>query len=31
VPIVDKKNVIDMLEKGEITSDQAIKILNGDK
>lgn len=28
---VDKKNVIEMLDKGEITSDQAIKMLNGDK
>ncbi|MDD7793133.1 DUF2089 domain-containing protein [Clostridium sp. 'White wine YQ'] len=27
-PVVDKKKVIDMLDKGEITPDQAIKMLN---
>lgn len=28
IPQVDKKKVIDMLEKGEITPDEAIKMLN---
>lgn len=27
-PSVDKKKIVDMLDKGEITSDQAIKMLN---
>ncbi|WP_070000101.1 DUF2089 domain-containing protein [Cellulosilyticum sp. I15G10I2] len=30
-PTVDKKRVIDMLDRGEITSDEAIKMLNGEK
>lgn len=28
-PSTDKKEVIDMLEKGEITADEALKMLNG--
>ena len=28
-PSVDKKDVIDMLEKGEITADEALNMLNG--
>lgn len=27
-PLVDKKKIVDMLDKGEITPDQAIKMLN---
>lgn len=30
-PAIDKKSIIDKLDKGEITSDEAIKLLNGDK
>lgn len=27
-PVVDKKKIVDMLDRGEITADQAIKMLN---